>query len=147
MRALLAAMIVAGATSVAVADDVLVTADDGATYVISADGTWQPAIVGTGEDGLTYLLLGDGTWRLSGADAGIDGVFRDAVEAAVRQYEPDLDDGERDQVMDCVMAAFEPLSDEDKQALIDVDIDPDREMQERLEQSYPGLGDDLEACL
>ena len=44
------------------------------------------------------------------------------------------------------MAAFEPLSDEDKQALIDVDIDPDREMQERLEEAYPGLEQDLEIC-
>ena len=146
MRALLAAMIVAAATSVAAAEDVLVTAEDGGTFLVSSDGTWQPVIVGTGDDGLTYLLLDDGTWRMPGAAASIDGAFREAVEAAVRQYEPDLDDGERDQVMVCVMAAFEPLSDEDKQALIAVDIDPDREMQERLERSYPGLEEDLEGC-
>ncbi len=147
MRALLAAIVLAAAASVAAAEDVLVTAEDGGTFLVSPDGTWQPVIVGIGDDGQTYLLLDDGTWTMrGGAAAGIDGAFRDAVEAAVLRYEPDLGDAERDRVMDCVMGAFEPLSDEDKQALIDVDIDPDREMQERLETSYPGLEQDLEVC-
>ena len=147
MRAFLAALILVAATAAATADDVLVTAEDGATFLLAPDGTWQDVIVGTGDDGQTYLLLLDGSWiSREGGAAGLDGAFRQAAEAAVLRFNSNLAGAELDQVMACVMDAFAPLSDDDKQALIDVGMDPDDDMQDRFEQAYPGLEDDLDDC-
>lgn len=148
MKALICAAALALASSVAMAEDILVTVSDGSMALVAPDGTWQPVLVGTGENDQTYLLLPDGTWRTRDVEvSALDAQFRDAVDAALTRFEGDLQGAEREQAMACLMSAFSPLSDDDKQMLIDAHFDPDRATQNRLEADYPGINDAVEECI
>lgn len=148
MKALICATLLALASPVAMADDILVTASDGSMALVAPDGTWASVLVGTGEDDRTYLLFPDGTWQVREiAVSAVEQQFRDAVDTALSRFEPDLEGAEREMAMTCLMSAFAALSDEDMQMLIDVGFDPDRAMQDRLEETYPGMNRAVERCI
>ena len=147
---LLAGIVAAGLAAAPAAAQQLpiVTAEDGQTFLLNRDGTYEAVTVANDPQGGTFVLYADGTWeRIEAYVAPIDVRFREAVLAAVRRFEEGDTEAEMQQATDCLMQALSPLDAEDKQALIDVGMDPDRDMTDRLETKYPGLEDAVERCI
>ena len=146
--ALAAALLLAPAAAAQDAEDIIVRTEAGEAFVLRADGTYAPATIATDAEGNAFILFGDNSWRrLEAYLPPIDVRFREAVRSAVRQFEADASEEEVGRVTDCLVQAFASLDASEKQDLIDVGIDPDREMQERLESRHPGIGDAVEGCI
>lgn len=146
--ALAAAIMLAPAAAAQDAQDIIVRTEAGEAFVLRADGTYAPATIATDAEGNAFILFGDNSWqRLEAYLPPIDVRFREAVRSAVRQFEEDASEEEVGRVTDCLVRAFDPLDRDEKQELIDVGIDPDRDMQERLESRHPGIGDAVESCI
>ena len=148
MAALAVPCLLATAAAAQDTPDIIVTTESGETFVLRGDGSYVPATIATDAHGKAFVLFSDGAWQpLEAYLPPIDVRFRDAVRSAVRQFKEDATELEAGQVTDCLVQAFDRLDAGEKQRLIDLGIDPDRQMQEQLEARYPGIRDAVESCI
>ena len=146
--ALAATLLLAPPAAAQDAEDIIVRTEAGAVFVLRADGSYAPATIATDAEGNAFILFDDSSWqRLEDYLPPIEIRFREAVRSAVRLFETDATEEEVGRITDCLTQAFASLDASEKQALIDVGIDPNREMQEQLESRHPGIGDAVESCI
>ncbi|HZP19882.1 MAG TPA: hypothetical protein VFB16_06680 [Bauldia sp.] len=128
-----------------------VTANDagGQTYRLEDNGSYS--LVVTGNDGKTYLLAPNGRWRPADAAAGdpaLDKSLADKISAWVDDEEKDMAEDRRSAVKACMIAAVADLSPEAKQGLLaGADFERTaRDFISRRPDLTPGLSDKFEAC-